>query len=332
MRKMSTGSPLGYGCVAVLLAACGARVSPTVDARVDRDGALPDAASTSDSDVRTDGADAAAEDVRADATADRTDDGRVPMDATLADGSLSPPPFYAFLDVDAQDDEPSRDDNIANRPNWGAVAAVYANVRERTRVAVPGGSCESVAYTELPRLDLGMGEVVVGSRVLPMRRRQNWFSVSVLHELLPVGQEVLVRFSGAGSIGPFSVSATLPPPTTVLAPRPPMGSQAVIADVASPLVVRFVPINERVRVRLYGVAQDFPETTRMTLCDVDGRTGEAVIPPAILRLHEHVPAPFVALTYLSIFTVRTAPVNVGGYDVEFSMLSYCGSEGLWLRR
>jgi hypothetical protein len=145
--------------------------------------------------------------------------------------------------------------------------------------------------------------------------------------LLPVGQEVLVRFSGAGSIGPFSVSATLPPPTTVLAPRPPMGSQAVIADVASPLVVRFVPINERVRVELFGLAQDFPETTRWTKCDVDGRTGEAVIPPTILRLHDSV------ANFFSIYTVRTAPVNVGGYDVEFSMLSYCaGNMGLWLRR
>jgi hypothetical protein len=147
---------------------------------------------------------------------------------------------------------------------------------------------------------------------------------------MPTGQEVLVRFSGAGPIGPFTVSSTLPPPTMVLVPRVPMGQPALTASVASPLALRFVRTNDRVRIRLFGGA-NIPGALRKTWCDFDGRTVEGAIPPEMLRLHPNESPPTGnLLVYVAIDTIRTARVTVGGYDTEFVMRSDSADFGLWL--
>lgn len=328
MRWLMRHSCAGSALVVAFVSACGTNVSPTGDARDDGDSSVRDVAPQDD--VMIDSLDASAEDARSDAAIDGADVSDGSSDAPPNDVSVVAPPFFAMFETSATDADPSRNDN-PNRPYWFVIAAFYSNVFQRTRVATPGGSCESVAYSELPRIDLGVGEAVLGARVEPMRPRQpNWFRTPTFSELMPVGQEVLVRFSGAGAVGPFSVSSTLPPPTTVLAPRVPMGQPALIASVATPLAIRFTPTSERLRVRLFG-GDSTAGALRMTLCDFDGRSGVGSIPPEILRLHPHESSPTGSLlVFVAIDTIRSARVNVGGYDTNFVMCSDSADFGLWL--
>lgn len=327
---MNPQSVVAIALVAIAQCSCGVNVSPSADADADAraQGDSSDAGMLRDV-AEPDSSSDGASDVVSDTSRDGGSSSDVVVDSAPPDSAV--PPFYSVLETYAIDDDPSRDNNIANRPFWYVFAALFSNVLQRTRLAVPGGSCESVAYTELPRLDLGAGEAVLGARVEPMAPRQpNWFRTQAFSELLPVGQEVLVRFSGAGPIGAFTVSSTLPPPTTVLAPRVPMGQPALIASVASPLAVRFAPTNDRVRVRLSGEA-NIPGARRRTSCDFDGRTGEVAVPPEMLRLHWNAsPATGDLLVFVSIDTVRTARVTVAGYDTEFEMRSISANFGLWL--
>jgi hypothetical protein len=324
---LNRGAFITSGALALALCHCGVSVSATVDAAYDGDGSAAEGSSPLDAGVLDVARDAAPE---GSADADRAplDAVDVPSDARSSDATA--PPFFENFEAYATDDDPARSSD-SNRPYWYVLAAFHTDVRERTRLAVPGGVCESVRFAESPRLDLGTGVAVLGPRVEPMRPLQsNWFRTSVFRELLPVGQEIEVRFSGAGAVGPFSVSSTLPPPTRVLAPRLLAEQPALIASVANPLTVRFAPTSERVSIRLHGAAAGEPLTI-MTTCVFDGRSGEVVIPPEMLRRHPTESLPAVRYpVFFSVDTVRSVRVNVGGRAAEFVMRSNCDIFGLWL--
>jgi hypothetical protein len=251
-----------------------------------------------------------------------------PNDAPSSDATA--PPFFEDFGTYVADADPARSDDWT-RPYWYVLAVFYTDVRERARLVVPGGTCESVRFAASPRLDLGTGVAVLGPRVEPVRPLvPNGFLSPEFHELLPIEQEIEVRFSGAGPVGPFSVSSTLPPPTTVLAPRLLAGQPALIVSVASPLTVRFTPTIERVSVRLSTASPGEPLTV-MTTCVFDGRSGEVVVPPEMLRRHPTESLPDVRYPVsFRVQTVRPARVNVGGRDAEFVVRSLCSEFSLWL--
>jgi len=324
-------SSRSWAVATLVLLGCGVNVSPTADVTVrDADAEAQDSADF-------DGA--APRDAFADHTLREQDDVIIGVDsATNPDASAGPDaslgdsavaPFFEQLSVEAVDANPAHSRGTT-QPFWLAFAVLNAEVRSRRTFVIPGGSCDSVTFVRDRRLPLGTGVAIVGARMEPFREWQpNWFRTRVVEELLPVEQEVRVRFSGAGPIEPFEVSATLPPPTTVtepVRPVPPM-SQALIASVARPLVIRYRPVAERVQVSIRGWLPG--ELELSTRCEFDGRSGDGTIPSEVLRQYPN-ESPPNPTTLVAIDTIRSSPVLIGGQRATFQMQSASAQFSFWL--
>jgi hypothetical protein len=328
---MSCASQL-WVFVALALPACAAQVSPSTDATV-RDvvnaepidtGHIEDAPSR---DALADRIVRDQDDVFVDVEGGVVADAGADTDADLGDSAV--PRFFDEIFTEAVDADPAHSRG-AFQPYWFVLAVLNTEVRSRRTFVIPGGSCDSVTFVRDRRLPLGTGVAIVGARMEPFREWQpNWFRTRLIEELLPVEQEVRVRFSGAGPIEPFEVSATLPPPTTVtepVRPVPPM-SQALIASVARPLVIRYQPVAERVQVSLTAWLPGGLELS--TRCEFDGRSGEATIPSEVLRQYPN-ESPPNPTTLVAIDTVRSSPVLIGGQRATFQMRSASAQFSFWL--
>jgi hypothetical protein len=238
-------------------------------------------------------------------------------DASIPDGATSPTEL-ADLFAYAMDSNPSRSDDFA-RPYWFVSAVMYTDIRDDLTVAVPGGQCRSTIVVDNARQALGSGRARAVANDIPLTELMpNRYSTVRAQEGIPFETRVELSFTGTATLAPFRVMATWPEPTTYLSPLRAPRAEVLVVSVSTPLTIRFVPTDEQVLIRLDGLSR-IPERDRiLTHCVVDGRSGTATIPPAILSRYPHDSPPRSGeFAFYSVDTVRTAPVTVGGVVAEF---------------
>jgi hypothetical protein len=312
---MSVGRSRHLAWLLSSLSACGNVVIPAsdaaTDAAADRDRQdVPVVAPDSMSDVIVPDTVDVVEDPPIDVPVDRTD-------ASIADGATSSTEL-ADLFAYAMDSNPTRSDDVV-RPYWFTFASVYTEIRDDLTVAVLGGWCRSTIVVDGARRTLGSGRTRVFAADEPLREvmPNRYRSIEAFHGL-ELETRVEVSFTGTATLAPFRVMATWPEPTTYLSPLRAPRAEVLVVSVSTPLTIRFVPTDEQVLIRLDGLSR-VPERDRiLTHCVVDGRSGTATIPTAILSRYPHDSPPRSGeFAFYSVDTVRTARVTVGGVDAEF---------------
>jgi hypothetical protein len=319
---------IAFVALSSLWMGCGAVVSPydtdVGDARSAVEAASIDAWSPEDVALR---------DALVDHDASHHDSARLDADASRADSAV--PPFYASLSLTYDDGAPYRDTSSRPRdPAWMAAAVLYSTVDEFISQPVTHGRCETYVFAHDPRLDLGSGEVIIAGRSIALTPlyEVNLFRTRFIDEQLSPDQEVRLRFTGAGAIGPFDVTSSVPHPTRYLSPRPPPMFQALTHPASRPLTLRFEPTNEKVFVRLESATLVSGRRIRiMSDCLFDGRSGEVTLPSELLSRYPIRTRPEdTYFLFAGVDTVRTAPVRIADREVQFMVRSLCFNFGLWL--
>jgi hypothetical protein len=312
---MSVGRSRHLAWLLSSLGACGNVVIPAshaaTDAAADRDRQdVPVVAPDSMSDVVVPDAVDVIEDRPIDVPLDRGD-------ASVPDAAPGPTELVDLY-ANVLDTDPSRSDDFV-RPFWFAFAAMYTEIRDDVTIDVPGGRCRSTVVVDSARRSLGSGRARVVFYDEPFVLEQpNWYRTGFVNTGLPPETRVELSFSGTPTLAPFRVMATWPEPTTYLGPLRAPRAEVLVVSVGTPLTIRFVPTDEQVLIRIDGLSR-LPERDRiLTHCLVDGRSGTATIPSAILSRYPHDSPPRNGeFAFYSVDTVRMARVTVGGVEAEF---------------